>query len=511
MISLTIFLITIVLLIYYFLTWNFDYWLKKKVKGPKPKPLLGNFPNLLLRKQHFGDDLNDIYKCYKTTENFVGVYLMRTPQLLILDPQIVHEIFVTAFNNFEDNDVGKLIDRDKDPLIAKNPFLLMGEEWRLQRSLISPGLTSSRIKQSYQNMQNVCQQLMAFVKGQGCQGINGKDVGLALRFTSESLSDCVLGIKAHSFSDSPLPIAENVKKFAEHNTAFIVYTIIVGLLPNILNFYKSKFFPQDCENFFMDLMTRAYKLRYMDNTKHHDILSHLIKIKDIYKLKETDMYSHTMTFLIDGLDTTATVISHCLLMLAREPGAQQILYGEVLAACNGDGLISFEKLNEMPYLDACVHESLRIYPPGLWSTKCCTQQYEVKNKDGQVLTIEKGETIMIPIYALHHDPQYYPEPDKFKPERFLPENGGVKHFKDHGVFLGFGDGPRTCLGMRFALVQCKSAISSLIKSFRIKLNTKTHHNYRLDAKSFLALHAGGVWLDFENRLQTETCGNIKDY
>lgn len=67
------------------------------------------------------------------------------------------------------------------------------------------------------------------------------------------------------------------------------------------------------------------------------------------------------------------------------------------------------------------------------------------------------------------------------------------------------------LGMRFALVQCKSAISSLIKSFRIKLNTKTQHNYRLDAKSFLALHAGGVWLDFENRLQTKTCVNIKDY
>ncbi|XP_037827151.1 probable cytochrome P450 28c1 [Lucilia sericata] len=496
-----ILLITIALLIYYFLTWNFDYWHKKNVKGPKPKPLLGSFPNLLLRKQHFGDDLHDIYKCYKTTENFVGVYLMRTPQLMILDPQIVHEIFVTAFNNFEDNDVGKLIDRAKDPLIAKNPFLLMGEEWRLQRSLITPGLTSARIKQSYQNMQHVCQQLVTFIKQQGRRCINGKD--LSLRFTSESLSDCVLGIQANSFSSKPLPITENVRKFAEHNTAFILYTIIVGLVPSILNFYRAKFFPQDCEDFFMDLMNKAYKLRCDDNNEHLDILSHLLKIKDLYKLKDTDMYSHTMTFLIDGLDTTATVISHCLLMLAREPEAQEILHSEVMEACDANGLISFEKLNEMPYLDACIHESLRIYPPGLWATKCCTQSYEVKNKDGRVLKIEKGESIMIPIYALHHDPQYYPEPNKFKPERFLPTNGGgVKHFKDHGVFLGFGDGPRTCLGMRFALVQCKSAISSLIKSFRVKLNTKTQHNYRLDAKSFLALHAGGVWLDFENRLKT---------
>lgn len=57
-----ILLITIILLIYYFLIWNFDYWLKKNIKGPKPWPLLGNFPNLLLRKQHFADDMHDIYK-----------------------------------------------------------------------------------------------------------------------------------------------------------------------------------------------------------------------------------------------------------------------------------------------------------------------------------------------------------------------------------------------------------------------------------------------------------------
>lgn len=96
-------------------------------------------------------------------------------------------------------------------------------------------------------------------------------------------------------------------------------------------------------------------------------------------------------------------------------------------------------------------ESLRIYPPGLWSTKCCTKPYEIRNKNGQTLTIEKGESIIIPIYGLHHDPEYFPEPDKFKPERFLPDNGGVKRFGDHGVFLGFGDGPRTCLGKNITL------------------------------------------------------------
>lgn len=53
--------------------------------------------------------------------------------------------------------------------------------------------------------------------------------------------------------------------------------------------------------------------------------------------------------------------------------------------------------------------------------------------------------------------------------------------------------------MRFALIQCKSAISAIIKSFNVKMNSKTKHNFKLDPKCFLALHDGGVWLDFEKR------------
>lgn len=180
--------------------------------------------------------------------------------------------------------------------------------------------------------------MLIFIQSHGCHTINGKDVcnlclqslisllqlqsfifsdsQLALRFTSESLSDCVLGIKAYSYTSQALPIVDNVKKFAEHNTAFIVFSIMVGFLPSILEIFKAKFFPRDCEEFFMKLMSTAFQLHSNEKNERNDILSHLIKIKNVHKLHEVDMYSHTMTFLIDGLDTTATVISHCLLMVS---------------------------------------------------------------------------------------------------------------------------------------------------------------------------------------------------
>uniref|UniRef100_A0A1A9VC05 Cytochrome P450 n=1 Tax=Glossina austeni TaxID=7395 RepID=A0A1A9VC05_GLOAU len=477
--------------------WNFDYWSRRKVNGPKPQIFYGTFPNLLKRRQHMADDIKDIYQLYKARENFVGVYLLRAPQLMILDPQIVHDILVNDFKYFEDNDVGKLINRDKDPLIAQNPFILMGDEWRQQRSLLSPALTSSKLKVAYHIMQNICEDLIQFVN-ENSGPLNGKD--LALRFTAESLSDCILGIKANSFSRSAaLPITENVRKFAENNTAFIVFSIMVGLCPKILNFYRAKFFPPDCETFFMDLMNKAYNLRIQDKTNRPDILNYLLEIKNLYKLPEVNMYSHIMTFLIDGLDTTATVIAHCLLMLAFETECQDKLYKEIMNAASENGKLSFERLNSLPYLDACIHECLRIYPPGLWATKCCTKPYKMSNKNGSCLHIRKGESILIPIYGIHHDSHYYAEPEKFNPERFLLPQNSARNYKNKGQYLGFGDGPRICLGMNFALMQCKGALSALIRDFSIKSNAKTKSSYKLDAKCFLASHHGGVWLDFQKR------------
>lgn len=83
------------------------------------------------------------------------------------------------------------------------------------------------------------------------------------------------------------------------------------------------------------------------------------------------------------------------------------------------------------------------------------------------------------------------------PERFNSENGGLKAFKDKGVYLAFGDGPRICIGMRFALMQSKAAIAHLVKNFEITVNEKTKQPLTIDPKEFLNIKIGGIWLDFK--------------
>jgi len=78
--------------------------------------------------------------------------------------------------------------------------------------------------------------------------------------------------------------------------------------------------------------------------------------------------------------------------------------------------------------------------------KVVTEPYEFVNKNGVSVKVYPGDVVIIPVNALHYDPQFYEDPQSFKPQRFLEVNGGAKKYRDQGVYLGFGDGPRICPG-----------------------------------------------------------------
>jgi cytochrome P450 family 3 subfamily A len=119
----------------------------------------------------------------------------------------------------------------------------------------------------------------------------------------------------------------------------------------------------------------------------------------------------------------------------------------------------------MKYLDMVIDESLRMYPPGIRLDRVASCDYEYEG-----IKFKKGEIITIPIHALHHDPEIFPDPDEFKPERFSDEN---KKSRESVAFLGFGAGPRSCLGLRFAHVNIKLLLSSILSKYRLVTCDKT--------------------------------------
>lgn len=96
----------------------------------------------------------------------------------------------------------------------------------------------------------------------------------------------------------------------------------------------------------------------------------------------------------------------------------------------------------------------------------CTKDYIIP---GTSLTLEKGAGVFIPVYALHHDEKYFPEPEKYKPERFNEVNLHGKTFVNR-PYLPFGDGPRNCIGMRLGKLQTKLGLVTMLKKFRYELS-----------------------------------------
>lgn len=93
-----------------------------------------------------------------------------------------------------------------------------------------------------------------------------------------------------------------------------------------------------------------------------------------------------------------------------------------------------------------------MYPVGGWTTRVCTAPTTLTDYKDKQIKIKKGVVAYIPLWSVQRDPEYYSDPLKFYPERFNAEFGGIKKYKDMGVFLPFGDGPRICLGNLYKFV-----------------------------------------------------------
>lgn len=161
--------------------------------------------------------------------------------------------------------------------------------------------------------------------------------------------------------------------------------------------------------------------------------------------------------------------------------------------------MSYEKLNKMKYLDMVVSEGFRKWPPITGTDRICNKDFLMESKDGTNVVIKSGEGVFIPIYNIHRDPENYPNPSKFDPERFSDEN---KDFIKQCSYMPFGLGPRNCIGSRFALMQIKTVLFNLISKFSIETSENTQNPIKLKKNNVGALYPEiGIFVKLKLREQ----------
>ena len=160
---------------------------------------------------------------------------------------------------------------------------------------------------------------------------------------------------------------------------------------------------------------------------------------------------------------------------------------------NGSKYLDYNKIQGLWYLEATIMESLRMYPLTPLERQA-TKPYKL-NLPGIDFIIPKGMIVQVPC-AVQKDEQYFKNPNKFDPENFSADS---KAERGPYPFIGFGHGPRNCVGMRFALLNAKISLFRLVLDYKLIPCSKTVDELKVDPTSFSGLPIGDIWFQVEHR------------
>ncbi|XP_066581157.1 cytochrome P450 4C1-like [Prorops nasuta] len=182
--------------------------------------------------------------------------------------------------------------------------------------------------------------------------------------------------------------------------------------------------------------------------------------RDGNQIDENGIREEVDTFMFEGHDTTAQALVFVILLLAEHQDAQERCRQEVEEVwLENDGEINAQTLQRMPYLERCIKESLRLYPSVPFISRYIEEDLHLKK-----YIIPGGTIAHVHIYDVHRDPNFWPNPEEFDPDRFLPENIIGRH---PFSYIPFSAGPRNCIGQKFAFLEMKCLVAYLLRNFHI--------------------------------------------
>jgi cytochrome P450 len=191
-----------------------------------------------------------------------------------------------------------------------------------------------------------------------------------------------------------------------------------------------------------------------------DVLSMLLAARDADSgegLSDQELRDEVMTLFLAGHETTANALTWAMALLSAHPEAAARLADEVDVL---EGRAPrFEDLAKLPYASCVFKEALRLYPPAYFVGRAALTETRIGRH-----VIPAGQVVFVNIYGIHRRPDLFPDPDAFRPERFL--DGAEKRWPK-GAYLPFGSGPRICVGNHFALMEGQLVLARLAQRFEL--------------------------------------------
>ncbi|XP_044760428.1 probable cytochrome P450 6a14 [Coccinella septempunctata] len=503
----TLYFISIcIVLLLVWLKSKLSYWHKRGLQSPSFLQLLINIKTSLRHEQSVIDKDLRSYEWIKSRGlKHAGLYRMWRPIYHPVDLDIIKHILQSDFDHFVDR--GMFVNEKGDPLGA-HLFSLAGKKWRLLRNKLTPTFSSGKMKMMFETVLDCTKGIEKVMDKQIGKPVHIKEI--AARFTTDVIGSCAFGIECNSLENPDCEFRRKVGVFFKEDFFQSLKYIMMGVFPKLMRMLNVQFFPKETSDFFMNLTRETIEYREKNDVRRKDFMDVMIQLKNTGRIIDDDqkrsnenvseeeneitigvIAAQCLIFFAAGYETSSSTIAFCLYELAKAKAIQDKVRAEIkrVIAKNG-GQLTYDGLSEMKYLEQCVNETLRKYPPEPHLLRMCTKEYQIPNTD---VILEKGTKVLINSVALQRDPDNYKEPEKFDPDRFNEENSKTRPACS---FLSFGQGPRNCIGQRFGMMQTKIGLVAFLMNYEFSPSEKTKEPFEYDRNFNSMTVKGGVWLNF---------------
>ncbi|XP_058802741.1 cytochrome P450 9e2-like [Phymastichus coffea] len=488
--------------VYFYFKKKLLYFEERGVPYAPGWPILGNMASSFFRRKHFSEMMLDIYNVNPEAK-YVGAFDFGRPVILLRDPELIKAITIKNFDSFQNHFI--VFDEQLDPLFAGNLFSMAGERWREARNLLSPAFTSSKMKAMFGLMiecgKNIAD-YMSELPDADRKEVQTKE--LFTKYTNDVIATCAFGISIDSLKNPENDFYVYGRRGTNFEGWAMLKFLLARMAPWLMKLLNVRFISEETAKFFKNIVADMVKTRDEKGISRPDMIQLMMNARNTekkhLKLDIDEMTAQAFIFFLGGFDTTSTQM--CLLAheLAINPEIQNKLQDEidrVMEESNGNP--SYDAVQGMEYLDAVFNESLRRHTQAILLDRVCQRPFELPPAlpGGKPFKIQPGMGIWISGTSIHMDPKYYNNPDKFDPERYYQKKLTI----NDELNLGFGIGPRGCIGNRFAILETKVLFIYLLSKFTLVANAKTCSPLKYSKSTFNMKPDGGFYLAIERRSQ----------
>ncbi|XP_055609047.1 cytochrome P450 4c3-like [Uranotaenia lowii] len=447
-----------------------------QLPGPQFLPFLGNALQMVMNREDELSKITGVRKLYGRRQGMCRLWNGSVPYVLISKAQVIEKIFTGSSGQ-----INIIKGRDYDflrPWLGNGLFTRPAAGWYHRRKALNPAFNYGMLLEYLEVFNKQAETLVKQLEKE-VDRLEGFDCTRYATFCSlDIIFETAMGCSIHAQKNIE---TDYVKAHQE------IIKIVTNRINNVwlqpewifrwTNLYQRH---QKCLKVlekFSDKVIHQKRIQLgnqkqstnidcenndIGTKKQRAFLDLLLEItQNGVGLTDKEIREEINTFILGGHETTATAISLLLFLLGTEDQIQQRLFNEIDAVMghDRDRPPTMIELNEMKYLDCCIREAQRLFPIVPLIARRLVEDVQVDK-----YTLPAGTNAVIVIYQLHRDPEVFPNPEKFDPDRFLPENVIGRH---PFAYMPFSGGNRNCIGQKFALLEEKAVMVAVLRKYRI--------------------------------------------